>query len=340
MDALMGAPRYNSSTGAAYVVFGPIAQNLSMADADVRLLGTSANDELGTVVAGGGDVDNDGFDDVVIGAPGVEQTRHRGAAYILHGPVDGTLSSATWIRGFFNDNIGGSVDILPDTNGDGYDDVLIGAPRSHIGLDGIGLTFLFFGPLQGTVSSSDPDAVLQSETIQEGTGYTVSSAGDVNGDGYTDILTADYQNDTTGIDAGVVYLVSSPVQGTFLLSNATAKFTGEAAGDGAGFAISDVQDTNTDAYDDLLIGARYHDAAATDDGAAYLILGPASGTINLSVADARLTGENAYDMLGRSVAGAGDVNGDGRYDLLIASYTNDESFENAGATYLLYAGGF
>ena len=122
------------------------------------------------------------------------------------------------------------------------------------------------------------------------------------------------------------------------LSNAPASFRGESVSDASGCCAAMAGDVNGDGFDDILIGSPGNDDSGADAGQAYLILGKATGwskNVDLSNADASFLGERANDNAGLSVAGAGDVNGDGFDDLLIGASQNDDGGSNAGQTYLV-----
>ncbi|MBI2339845.1 MAG: FG-GAP repeat protein [Deltaproteobacteria bacterium] len=198
--------------------------------------------------------------------------------------------------------------------------------------------------LSGTISLSSADAKLIGEAASDWAGYSVSGAGDVDGDGLGDILVGARGNDAGGAsDAGAAYLVLGPVSGTGSLSTASAKLTGETAYDNAGSSVASAGDANGDGLSDILVGARYNGtgsllAGGSAVGAAYLVYGSVSGTMSLSSADAKLTGEAASDYAG-SVSGAGDADGDGFSDILVGAYGEDAGGSSAGAAYLLYGGG-
>ena len=123
------------------------------------------------------------------------------------------------------------------------------------------------------------------------------------------------------------------------LSDADASFHGEAASDYSGEQLKGVGDVNGDGFDDVLIGAKGNGEGGNLAGQTYLILGKASGWImdvNLSSADASFHGEAAEDYSGLSVAGAGDINGDGFDDLLIGAYGNSYGGDDAGKVYLIF----
>src|SRR6185436_13418728 len=116
---------------------------------------------------------------------------------------------------------------------------------------------------------------------------------------------------------GAAYLVLGPVTGTLDLALADAKLVGEEPDDLAGHSVSDAGDVDGDGHDDLLVGALGNDEGGSTAGAAYLVVGPVTGTLDLSRADAKLVGEAPNDWCGISVSGAGDVDGDGHDDLLV-----------------------
>jgi hypothetical protein len=99
--------------------------------------------------------------------------------------------------------------------------------------------------------------------------------------------------------------------------------------------VSGAGDVDADGHDDVLVGAYSNNGGGPDSGAAYLVLGPVTGTLELARADVKLVGEEANDWAGTTVSGAGDVDADGRGDLLIGAAYNDEG----GAAYLIYGGG-
>jgi len=157
------------------------------------------------------------------------------------------------------------------------------------------------------------------------------------GDGHADLLVgAHAAPGNTAV--GRVYLVLGPVGGTVPLAQADAVFLGEAPLDWAGHSLDGAGDVNGDGLDDLFIAAPYNDEADSQAGAQYLVYGTPSGTIDLANADAKFLGEMIDDEAGMSVAGAGDVDGDGYDDLLVGSGYQDAGMTMSGAVYLILGG--
>jgi hypothetical protein len=165
----------------------------------------------------------------------------------------------------------------------------------------------------------------------------VAGPGDVDGDGHDDVLVGAPNNDEGGKDAGAAYLVLGPVTGTRDLSLADAKLLGERNNDQAGASVSGAGDVDADGHDDLLVGAHANSEGGVLAGAAYVVLGPVTGTLDLYYADAKLVGERREDYAGVSVSGAGDVDDDGHDDLLVGALSRAGA--SGGAAYLVYGAG-
>jgi hypothetical protein len=330
-DVIAGA-RYNgaggSNAGRAYLYLN----SLTGSDIpDEWFTGTAASDYFGFSVAGAGDVNGDGYSDVIIGAYGNDAGGpNAGRAFIYYGgPGMDATADVTLTGAALGDYFGRSVASAGDVNGDGYSDVIVGANYNDAGGIEAGRAYIYFG---GTAMDSTKDVTLTGAAAGDLFGYSVAGAGDVNGDGYGDVIVGAYGNDAGGTDAGRAYIYHG---GAAMNATADVTLTGAAAGDYLGVSVAGAGDVNGDGYSDVIVGAYGIDAAGTDAGGACIYYGDAAMD---AIADVTVTGAAAGDYLGGSVAGAGDVNGDGYSDVIVGARYNGAGGSNAGRAYIYYGG--
>jgi len=334
-----------------------------------RLDGEAANDESGRSVSNAGDVNGDGFDDVIIGVRGADSNgSYSGSSYVVFGKASGfdatmNLSMLDGTNGFrlngvaAYDFLGRSVSSAGDVNGDGFDDVIIGAYGADLNGSGSGSSYVVFGKASGfdaTIDLSDLDGSngfrLDGETEYDSSGWSVSGAGDVNGDGFDDLIVGAPDADPNGSGSGSSYVVFGKVSGfdaTMDLSDLDGsngfRLDGEGIYDYSGRSVSNAGDINGDGFDDVIIGAFGTDPNGDRSGSSYVVFGKVSGfdvTMDLSGLDGnngfRLDGEAERDSSGWSVSGAGDVNGDGFGDVIIGASGADSNGRYSGSSYVVF----
>lgn len=316
-----------------------------------------AGESLGIGLEGAGDVNRDGINDVVAGAPGVEK------AYVFSGK-DGAVLLTLSPSGP-NEGFGQSAAGAGDQNGDGHADLLVGAPSSNVTGAGAGGVYLFSGKdgtvlerldgeragdafgsivagLKGGVrtpfsvgapgagptqrgrvyvysgSSRAPRFIIEADETGAALGAMFTSiVGDVDGDRVADVFASDYTNAASGPSTGRIY-VHSGATGKQLL-----RLTGENAGDGFGIGSAEAGDVNRDGFDDLVLGAWQYAGAAQSGGRIYVYSGKDGSLLRA------ITGRVPGETLGFDATGIGDVDGDGKVDLLVtSSWSNIKGFQS------------
>ncbi|MFT5684520.1 MAG: hypothetical protein ACI8RZ_005461 [Myxococcota bacterium] len=313
--------------------------------ASARMMGEASGE--GGFTLGYADLNADGDQDIIIGASPQSNSSgssNDGAAFVYYGPFSGTanLTDADVIiygRSGEKDTMGTAVEGLEDFDGDGVADVAISAsqmdnPDSN---GSAGAVFVFSGASISASTSMEPeDADIIYYGSEKQHYLAAVSAGDVDGDGLSDLLLGATWAPSRDTKEGEVYLIYGGVTAGELYADeeAQAIFQGESESDklGTTSTIAIVGDVDGDGEGDLLMGTHSKDS---DNGMAYIALGPHSGTTVASDTDIILSPATG-DYLGRAVSAAGDMNGDGLDDLLIGAPRDDTGASNAGAVYLIY----
>jgi hypothetical protein len=329
-DLAVGAPASTSTeSGRVYVVAGPVTEDLSLSEATTTIRG-AAGDRLGISLIVSEDITNDRRWDLVAGATGSSAGGlGSGAAYIFSGgggSGDRSLDDATAaFIGAAGTGFGHALAMPRDVTGDGYSDLAISALSEG---DKRGLVYVFEGPFRGTVSAADALATLTGESRCDRAGYALAMAGDMNLDGYKDLLVGAPVDDSAcgSEDAGKAYVVFGPIARSASLADAGVKILGVTDEDHAGMSLANVKDSEGDGYSDFVIGAP---GADREKGRAYLLLGPLEGTVELSRAALNYIGGATGDLAGASVAIAGDIDDDSRFDVVLGA-------PGASAAYLYF----
>jgi hypothetical protein len=338
-EALVGAYRNSRNAdfaGAAYIFDGPMV-TADVSTADTILYGMNQDDEAGTGVAGVGDLDADGFDDIGVSAPGLDfGIENLGAIYVNHGPLSGPLDLAASDARLIGVDGAERVARLcagGDIDADGAPDFIAG---SYASPSMEGRAYVVTDVPLGDSYLSDATASMDGLVDGDSLASSCAIAGDVNNDGYDDILLGANMASINGTQSGTAYLVLGPVLGAFDMNNAEATFYGELPGDMLGAGVSMAGDIDGDNRDDMLFGASGNDRVGTTSGAVYLVLGPYRGT---AVVD-----EPAYAILlphysvtesGSSIAGGGDIDGDGRPEVAWGGPDYGYILGGAGGAFIL-----
>ncbi|GGB94645.1 hypothetical protein GCM10011325_22510 [Dyadobacter sediminis] len=332
-DVLACASKYDNGQvdeGAVFVYYGS-AVGIHAAAATI-LESDQKEARFGAYASSAGDINKDGYSDIVVGANMYDKGEaNEGAAFVYLGSAQGISKTASQIleSNQAEANMGSSVGLAGDVNGDGYSDVLVGASMYDKGQVNEGAAFLYLGSATGLNTSP---TLLEENQADALYGYRVSGAGDVNGDGYSDILVSGRQYDKGQTDEGAVFVYHGSALG---INAAAAKvLESNQANAYLGHSLNTAGDVNGDGYSDIIIGASMYDNGQANEGAVFVHYGSAQG-VNAAAA-MTLEKNQAEAQFGNSVASAGDVNGDGYSDVIIGALFYDLGESNEGAAFVYH----
>jgi hypothetical protein len=340
-DLVIGARDWDGTAnneGRIYVVMGSAGHLLGTAG--VPLDPTNQADAFfGASVAGAGDVNGDGFADVIVGAPGVNnQNASEGRAFLFLGSASGLTLTPSWSVDPANEdgaNFGSAVAGAGDVNADGYADLLVAAVAADGAAVNEGEVFLFLGGPTGPPVIADI-GMAPSAQAEARFGASLAGVGDLNGDGYGDIVVGAGLWDGQATDEGRAYVYLGGPGG--LAGAPTVLDPTDNAGARYGYSVAGVGDVNGDGLADFAVGADAFDGAQAEEGRAYVYYGNTSAQGFNSATPWVLDPTDQFDARFGTVAGAGDVNGDGYGDVLVGARSFDTSIISEGRAYL-YLGG-
>ena len=356
-DIIVGSGQYDSvetDEGRVFVWYGSASGLGALGtpfNADWLAESNQTNSDFGNCVSTAGDVNGDGYSDIIIGARLYDNGfANEGAAFVWYGSstglgANGTNTNRDWFAesNLASSQFGWSLSTAGDVNGDGYSDIIVGARFFDNGQADEGSVWMWFGSSTGLGADGNTineDWTAESNQDQAHFGYSVATAGDVNGDGYSDVLIGAPEYDNGQTDEGSVYLwlggIDGPViNGTPGNSNWSAQ--SDQASSQLGFSVSTAGDVNGDGYSDVVIGAPYYDSTQTNEGRAFLWYGSSSDLgANGTIGNAGWTYVSGQDsaQFGYSVFTAGDINGDGYSDIIAGANLYESGENNEGQAYV------
>jgi len=291
---------------------------------------------LGRCVAGAGDVNSDGFDDVIVGSFNYRNPQVKeGRAYLFLGGPDGLADEPSWTAegnqeyAYFAMTVAGAGDV----DGDGFDDVIVGAPNYDVdGLLDAGRVYVFLGDSTGL--SPHPAWILEGDQAEAHLGRGAAAAGDLDGDGYDDIIVGAPDYDGNYTDEGLALLFRGGPSGPE--PDPIWSKTGGQGGARFGHSLAAIGDTNGDGRLEIAVGANGYENTRSDEGRVFIYSWDGDGLSSSHIWHSDGEGDKAE--FGFSVAGPGDVDGDGHDDVLVGAPGFSGDLSGEGRATLFYMG--
>lgn len=333
-DVLVAARAYTNGQSKEGVVFLYSGSAAGLNTTPVLIEQNQPDAMFGFSASGAGDVNGDGYSDIMIGARLFDKGEaDEGAVFIYHGSALGINpgAAATVLESNQKDAyLGHTVNPAGDVNGDGYSDIIVGANMYDKGQTNEGAAFVHYGSAQGV--NVAVAVVLEKNQIEAQFGYSVASAGDVNGDGYADVIVGAMYYDNGQSNEGSAFIYQGSSTGLSLTPVSTLE--SNQAGAQLGSNVSSAGDVNGDGYSDVVVGAVLYANGQGGEGAAFIWLGNAEEVSN--VAALMLEGNQNDALYGHSAGSAGDINGDGFDDIIVGAYNYDNGQSNEGAVFVYH----
>jgi hypothetical protein len=333
-DVIIGAHLYSQALpdqGKAYVYHGSAAG--LEATPRWETVGSQYYGRYGYTVATAGDVNGDGFADVIVGAwSDLYMTSNPGYVRVYHGSSSGLDIDPDWTASgesaghYYAYSVAGAGDV----NGDGYSDVVVGAPY-YPNAPGDGRAYVYYGSSTG-IGEAPAGVHIDCDVNLSMFGYSVATAGDLNGDGYADVVVGapGYTQDPEGNPEGWAFVYPGSWDGIETYAGFTMQGDQEWAWFGG--CVATAGDVNGDGRSDMLVGVPAYDGAASGTGRAVVYHG--IGLYPKGTAGWVLESNQEGAEFGKSMAGVGDVNGDGFSDIVVGAPSYDAGQANEGAVFL------
>ena len=353
-----------SNRGAVHIMFmntdGSVDSTVEINDSTTNGPTLANMDQFGISVANIGDLDGDGVNDLAVSAPlDNEGGAESGAVHIIFMNTDGSVDSTVEINSSTtngptltrDDQFGMSIANIGDLDGDGVNDLAVGASGDNGGGDTRGAVHIIFMNTDGSVDSivEINDSTTNGPTLTNGDqfGRSVANIGDLDGDGVNDLAVGANVDDDGGADRGAVHIIfmntDGSVDSTVEINSSTTNGPTLANSDQFGISVANIGDLDGDGVNDLGVGADGDNGGGADRGAVHIIFMNTDGSVDSTVEinDSTTNGPTLAnsDQFGMSVANIGDLDGDGINDLGVGANFDNGGGSNRGAVHIMFVEG-